>query len=268
MTQEEAATHAYGVVHVSNPILVLSALPLLCLAFIGHDLGLRNELIIAIVRSFVQLMILGLILHPIFIMGMGMPWVVGICKLVCSSPIIFVDQISIAGLMLTTLSRQQDVLFMILIATRESMTRIKYTYQYHALMTFLAILFSIVVVGAFAFLVVILPEPRWNPQYVIPICGMLLGNCISAVSLTVNNLTNQIMEGGRREIELFLSFGASGWESMGRLTKEAVGAGATPMINSLNVIGLVSIPGEYIFKLYSSMGTDCSGLLSVLMTFG
>ncbi|KAL3811369.1 hypothetical protein ACHAXA_011333 [Cyclostephanos tholiformis] len=209
-----AQAHESGVVHVSNPILVISALPLLCLAFMGRDLGMRNELIVAITRSFVQLMILGLILHPIFTIGMDMPLVVGIY-----------------------------VFFMTLIATRESMTRMKYTYKYHALMTFLAIFSSIIVVGAFAFLVVIRPEPRWNPQYVIPMCGMLLGNCISGVSLTVNDLTKQIMEGGRREIELFLSFGASGWESILRLTKEAVRAGATPTINSLNVIGLVSIPG-------------------------
>jgi hypothetical protein len=80
MTHEDSATHANGVVHVSIPILVLSALPLLCLAFIGHDLGMKNELIVGIIRSFVQLMILGLILHPIFIIGMGMPWLVGICE--------------------------------------------------------------------------------------------------------------------------------------------------------------------------------------------
>ena len=54
-----------------------------------------------------------------------------------------------------------------------------------------------------------------------------------------------MMEGGRREIELFLAFGASGWESMARLINESVGAGATPRINSLNVIGLVTIPGGF-----------------------
>jgi putative ABC transport system permease protein len=57
------------------------------------------------------------------------------------------------------------------------------------------------------------------------------------------------MEGGRREIELYLSFGASGWQSVRRLVNEAVGAGVTPLLNSLNVIGLVSIPGE---KLHMS----------------
>ena len=133
---------------------------------------------------------------------------------------------------------------MITIATKESMSRPKYTYQHQTLMTFLSILTSIIAVGIFAFLFIIRPDPRWDPQYVIPICGMLMGNCINGVSLTVNNLTTQIMEGGRRETELYLSFGASGWESVGRLVKGAVGAGVTPLLNSLNVIGLVSIPGE------------------------
>ena len=121
-------------------------------------------------------------------------------------------------------------------------------------MTFLALLLSITAVGTFGFMFIIKPSPIWSPSYVIPICGMLMGNCINGVSLTVNNLSTQIMEGGRREIELYLSFGATGWESIGRLVRSAVASGVTPILNSLNVIGLVSIPGticsalfEYVF---------------------
>lgn len=210
------ATDANGVVHVSTPVLLLSAAPLLFIAAASHrfDLGITNALIVGIIRSFVQLMILGMILHPIFVLGMEWPWVVGLY-----------------------------VLFMILIATKESVSNIKYTYQYHSLMTFLALLLSIISVGSFSFLCIVKPEPRWNPQYVIPMCGMLMGNCISGVKLTVNHLSTQIMEGGRREIELYLSFGASGWQSVRRQVNEAVGAGVTPMLNGLNVIGLVAIPG-------------------------
>ena len=86
MTQEDdaATAHANGpaVVHVSTPIVILSALPLFLISGIVHklDLGIQNELFIAIIRSFVQLMILGLILHPIFVMGMDVPWLVGICE--------------------------------------------------------------------------------------------------------------------------------------------------------------------------------------------
>lgn len=71
-----------GVVHVSTPILVICAFPLLFMAYLGHrfDLGLENTLIIGIIRSFVQLMILGLILHPIFLMGMDWPSLVFLCE--------------------------------------------------------------------------------------------------------------------------------------------------------------------------------------------
>lgn len=61
----------------------------------------------------------------------------------------------------------------------------------------------------------------------LQLCGMHMGNCINGVSLTANNLSTSMMEGGRREIELYLSFGATGWQSVGRLVKGAVATGAT-----------------------------------------
>jgi len=162
----------------------------------------------------VQLMVLGMILQPIFVLGTDMSWVVFLY-----------------------------VFAMILIATHESLSRQKYRYNYNALVTFFTFFTSISAVGSFAFLLVIRPEPYWNPQYVIPICGMLMGNCINGVSLAVKTFSTQLNEGGQREIELCLSFGATGWESVERLAKEAISIGVTPMINSLNVIGLISIPG-------------------------
>ena len=80
--QQTAALGDSGVVHVSTPILILSGVPLLCIAFLGRrfDLGLENALIVGILRSFVQLMTLGLILHPIFVMGMDWPYLVFLCE--------------------------------------------------------------------------------------------------------------------------------------------------------------------------------------------
>mmetsp|Transcript_12461 Transcript_12461/g.18589 ORF Transcript_12461/g.18589 Transcript_12461/m.18589 type:complete len:660 (+) Transcript_12461:171-2150(+) len=204
------------VVHVTTAHLIATALPLVLIAAVGHhfDLGIENGLTVGIVRSFLQLMILGMILQPIFVLGMDMSWVVGLY-----------------------------VFAMILIATHESLSRQKYRYKYNSLVTFLTIFTSITAVGSFAFLLVVRPEPYWNPQYVIPICGMLMGNCINGVSLAVKTFSTQLKEGGEREIELCLSLGATGWESVERLAKEAISTGTTPMINSLHVIGLISIPG-------------------------
>ena len=72
------------VVHVTTAHLVATALPLLFIAAVGHhfDLGIENGLTVGIARSFVQLMILGMILQPIFVLGMDMSWVVGLCELV------------------------------------------------------------------------------------------------------------------------------------------------------------------------------------------
>jgi ABC-type iron transport system FetAB permease component len=81
-------------------------------------------------------------------------------------------------------------------------------------------------------------------QYWIEICsqGMLLGNCINGVSLSLNFFLTSLVESSR-EVELFLSFGASSYEASARLTREAVRTGAMPQLNSMAVIGIISIPG-------------------------
>ncbi len=78
---EEAA--GGGIVHVSTTHLIATALPLLLIAAVGRhfDLGIENNgLMVGIARSFVQLNILGIILQPIFVLGMDMAWVVGLCE--------------------------------------------------------------------------------------------------------------------------------------------------------------------------------------------
>ena len=79
---------SFGVVPVTVPILILSAAPLLAIAYVGHkyEMGLENTLLVGILRSFVQLTILGWILHPIFVMGIRWPWIVFLCKYTCSFP--------------------------------------------------------------------------------------------------------------------------------------------------------------------------------------
>ena len=71
-----------GLIHVSTPLLFVTAIPLLVIAFIGHqiDPSLSDSLGIGVIRSFIQLMTLGVILNPIFKWGMAKPWIVSLCK--------------------------------------------------------------------------------------------------------------------------------------------------------------------------------------------
>jgi ABC-type iron transport system FetAB permease component len=80
----ESFSAATGSIHVATSHLVATAIPLVMIAAVGHhlDLGVENGLMVGIVRSFVQLMILGMILEPIFVLGMDRAWVVGLCEFV------------------------------------------------------------------------------------------------------------------------------------------------------------------------------------------
>lgn len=71
---------------------------------------------------------------------------------------------------------------------------------------------------------------------------MLLGNCINGISLAVNSLFTNLMECSR-EVELMLSFGANKFEATSRLIREGVRVGTIPQLNSMAIIGLISIPG-------------------------
>ena len=72
---------------------------------------------------------------------------------------------------------------------------------------------------------------------------MLLGNCINGISLALNSLFTSIVECSR-EVELLLSFGANKYEASSRLVREAVRSASIPQLNSMAIIGLISIPGK------------------------
>lgn len=200
-------------VNISNPFLILSTVPLLVYAVLARhlDLGIDNNIIVGCLRTFVQLSILGTILKPIFEQK-NVYLVIGY------------------------------IIFMILIAAFEANRRTKYVFEGQFLGVTGALVINVCLVALFAFAIIIRPKPVYSPQYVIPICGMLLGNCINGISLSLNHMSTAMVE-QQREIELNLSFGATSSEAVQRLLRESVKVGITPLLNNLAIIGLVSIPG-------------------------
>jgi putative ABC transport system permease protein len=89
---------------------------------------------------------------------------------------------------------------------------------------------------------IISPQPFYSAQIVIPIFGMILGNSMNAISLALDRLDREVRS-RINEVEALLSFGATPWEAIRDCVKEAIRAGMTPTINSLMVVGLVSLPG-------------------------
>lgn len=100
---------------------------------------------------------------------------------------------------------------------------------------------SFVVTGA-AVLGVLRIDPWYDPQYVIPLHGMLLGNALTGISLSLD----RFMEGasrGRGLVEARLALGATRWEAARPLFRDAVRVGLVPITNSMAVMGIVSLPG-------------------------
>lgn len=211
-----ASLETTSLVYVNTPLVLMSMAPLVLIALASYsmDLKITSPILVGCFRTFFQLSILGLILRPIFEWGEANVWVV------------------IAY-----------VLLMVLVTSYESVARSNYTFDGIFFRIFISLLFNVTVVSLLAFCVIIRPEPvLWLPQYVIPIIGMLLGNSINGISISLNTLLTSMVEDSS-ELDLFLSFGANRVEATSRLIRESIRTGSMPIFNSMAMIGIVYIPG-------------------------
>jgi putative ABC transport system permease protein len=109
-------------------------------------------------------------------------------------------------------------------------------------------------VTAYAMIVVVQDTGHWcRPQYVIPLMGMVLGNSLNGTSIGLNSLTDTLVS-HRDQVEMALALGASRWEAARAPIQHAVRTGMIPIINSMMVVGIVSLPGMMTGQLLS--GTD------------
>lgn len=90
--------------------------------------------------------------------------------------------------------------------------------------------------------VIVRGEPWYTARMVIPISGMILGNAVNGQALAIDRLYAGVRARGA-EVEALLALGATPWEAVRDCVGEALRSGMTPTINSLMVVGIVSIPG-------------------------
>ncbi len=85
-------------------------------------------------------------------------------------------------------------------------------------------------------------KPWWEPQYFIPIGGMVAGNSMNALAVALDRLFSDL-RARRAEVEMRLCLGADRDEASADIFREALRAGMIPSVNSMMGVGLVSIPG-------------------------
>jgi len=97
-------------------------------------------------------------------------------------------------------------------------------------------------VAIIAFILIINAEPWYTPQYAIPLLGMLLGNTMTGVALSMDRLTETVWQ-QRRNIEQRLLLGHSYQQATREIRNQATRSGMIPIINSMAAAGIVSLPG-------------------------
>ncbi len=92
------------------------------------------------------------------------------------------------------------------------------------------------------FVCVVVGESIWNPQYVIPISGMIMGNTMTGVSLGIKTF-REALAGQQRRIQALLCIGAAPKTILLPFVKQALETAMLPTLNSMIGMGIVSLPG-------------------------
>lgn len=173
----------------------------------NQGLGLEKDILVGTVRAFIQLMAIGYVLKFIFDLRQW-PFVL---------------------LMLAV---------MITVAGRNAAKRGKEIPHVFWLVTGAISLGAAATLGVLAGLRII----KFEPWFVIPIGGMIIGNAMVASGLVLNRIQSEIAA-RKQEIRAALALGATARQAVDPALKAAIKAGMIPTIDSMKVVGLVQLPG-------------------------
>jgi putative ABC transport system permease protein len=193
--------------------LAASLLVALALLSIKMHLSLAKQIMVAGLRTTVQLLLIGLILTSLF-KHVHLGWLTAIATV------------------------------MFLVAGHEVMGR--QTRRFVGLWGFsvgaTSMFISSFSITIFALNVIIGIKPWYEPQYAIPLLGMLLGNTMTGIAIALDRLTQTSWQ-QRTVIEARLMLGQKWNEAIGDIQKESIRSGLIPILNAMAVAGLVSLPG-------------------------
>lgn len=178
---------------------------------IRQGLGLEKDLLIGTVRAIAQLYLVGLVLAAVFAASRWY-WVLLILAV------------------MTT------------VATHAAVSRLKKPLPGAYAIAALSLSLSTAVTLAYVIRAVVGVTPWYEPQYIVPIAGMILGNSMGAAAIAGDRLQGELRTRAD-EIEARLALGFSGTEAMQPLVRAALRAALIPTVNGMMTVGLVQLPG-------------------------
>lgn len=220
---------------VGDLVLALGMLAIAIGLSAWQQLGIELSLAIAAARSILQLLVLGYLLA--FVFAFDNPWAV----------------IVALGIMLT-------------IAAVVARNQISKKYPALLPLVWMSILVSTVLTLSYTNLLVIQSEKWYQPQYLIPLAGIILGNAMNAAAIAGERLVSTI-NASQLEIETHLSLGATPQQAVNQYRQDAIKAGLIPTLNSMMVVGLVTLPGIMTGQLLSGINPLDAASYQILIMF-
>jgi putative ABC transport system permease protein len=226
---------SYWQVGIAASLIVIS-----CAISLGLQLGLGRRLMLASVRTVVQLLLVGLILKWVF--APGRPWYV----------ILLIISV------------------MTLVAGISAVRRTERRYKGVWSDSVISMWASSWLVGAVALMAVIQVQRGghtwYSPQYSIPLLGMILGNTLNGISLGLDRFGEELAV-KRNQVETLLALGATRWEAALGSMQNAVRTGMIPTINTMMVVGIVSLPGMMTGQIIAGMEPNQAVMYQIVIMF-
>ncbi len=200
-----------------------------------QQLGLEWNLAIATGRTVMQLLVVGYILAVVF--AFRDPWTV----------------LAVLAVMLS-------------IATIVARNRISKKIPQLLPLVGGSILIGTALTLAYTNLLVLQPRTWYEPQYVIPLAGIVLGNAMNAAAIAGERLVSTL-NNSQLEIETHLSLGATPQQAVAQYRKDAIKAGLIPTVNTMMVVGIVTLPGIMTGQLLSGADPLLAAAYQMLIMF-
>ncbi|UXM84951.1 ABC transporter permease [Methanococcus aeolicus] len=179
----------------------------LALAF-KEKLGIEKELIYTSILALIQLFILGYILITIFSYGMITAYLLMMVMIIAASFMVY-KKIKIPN---------KKKLFLNLFIT----------FLGTAIISLLILVFSTVV--------------PYEPQYLIPLMGMVIGNSLNTAHLTLDKIIDEV-KSRKDELWGYVALGATDFQATKPFIKSGVNSAIIPQMNKTKTVGIIFIPG-------------------------
>jgi putative ABC transport system permease protein len=182
-------------------------------------------------------------------------------------------QLSVVGALLDIIFRLDNpwavlavVLVMLTIAAVVSRNRIGKKIPRLLPLVWVSIFVSTAFTLSYVNLLIVQPQRWYEPQYIIPLAGIILGNAINGAAIAGERLVSTI-NASQLEIETHLSLGATPQQAVAQYRKDAIRAGLIPILNQMMVIGIVTLPGIITGQILSGVNPLDAASYQILVMF-